>query len=341
MTDKLDQWLASIQASENWVTEPQVNIYRQLLSRFVSDENRFTRGARIGADSFWVEYQATDTLTGTSVNLSRSENPTPEWPDDCGELVTLATNQHPATQKLVAFSFGESSHVPVQIVTEFTPNGSLSEALDSERNKKTAILDATAKSKIIFGIVSGLASLHARGFLHRDLKPFNVLLNERFEPIVSGFALSRPYAGGIALRQQAGTPLYIAPEMWGKDNYDFSIDVFSFAITLYQIFADLGTFDDGKSAKSHGALHQRITEGARYARKPEIPDYHWGVIVRCWTQDPKGRPTFQQLLEEFHDNHGYILPGADQSAVLAYENQVWTSFGAPYTGNSKGKAPQE
>jgi hypothetical protein len=66
-------------------------------------------------------------------------------------------------------------------------------------------------------------------------------------------------------------------------------------------------------------------------KKPEIPEYHWGVIARCWNQDPEARPTFQALLDEFHESHEYILPAADQISVLEYENQVGTSFGAPNT----------
>jgi serine/threonine protein kinase len=334
MTDILDRWLTSIQSSNSWVTEARAQIYRQLLSRFVCNENRFTRGAQLQPDAFAVHFKATDTLTGTSVNLAWLSNPTSNLTRVFGELVTLATNQHPATQKLVAFSFDESPGAPVQIVTEFTPNGSLSEALDSERKKKTVILDATAKSKLIFGIVSGMASLHARGFLHGDLKPTNVLLKERFEPVVGGFALSRPYADGIGLEEGNGTLFYIAPELCGGDNYDFAIDVFSFAVTLYQLFAELIELDDGKPVPRNSAAYlQRIYNGARYAKKPEIPEYHWEVIVSCWAQNPEARPKFQQLLDEFHSNHKYILPGADRAAVLAYESQVWTSFGAPYKGD--------
>jgi hypothetical protein len=72
-----------------------------------------------------------------------------------------------------------------------------------------------------------------------------------------------------------------------------------------------------------------MVRGQRYIRKPDIPKYHWEVIERCWAQDPKARPTFQALLEEFHNRHDYILPGADRSAVLQYENGVYSRVGAP------------
>jgi hypothetical protein len=107
----------------------------------------------------------------------------------------------------------------------------------------------------------------------------------------------------------------MSPELQEEDGYDFSIDVFAFAVTLYQIFADTIEFDDGKSSsRTPQALLIRASRGARFVKKPEIPQYHWGVIQRCWTSDPKAHPTFQKLLEEFHANHNYLLHGADRSA---------------------------
>jgi serine/threonine protein kinase len=263
-----------------------------------------------------------------------------------GELLTLATNDHPAALKLVAFSFGQSSDGPLQIVTEFIPNGTVFEALDRERKGNDVVLDATAKSKIIFGIVSAMASLHARGFLHHNLKPHNIFLDERFEPILGDFDCVRPFAGGGDRITSVEEVLYMAPEILRKDGdgYDFSIDVFSFAVTLYHIFADIGEFRNERPDQRQFAsmrLRKAIERGDRFVKKPEIPEYHWAVIVRCWAQDPKARPTFQELLNEFHDKHEYILPGADQSAVLAYENQVGTSFGAPNRSDLTTDAPQE
>jgi serine/threonine protein kinase len=341
MTDKLDRWLSSIQESNTWVKEPQVKLYRELLSRFVTDEGRFTPDLSSRIGSAREAYRATDTLTGKAVFLIRWSDSSSESNSLFGELLTLATNEHPATLKLVAFSFHQSSDVPVQVVTELYSNDTLA-TLISKLKAKSVVLDATAISKVIFGIVSGMASLHSRGVLHCDLKPNNVLLNERFEPIIHDFGLSRPYAGAVDLPNQIGSPLYMAPELNEEDGYDFAIDVYAFAITLYQIFADATELDDGKPPSKSPQQHLlRALKGARFVKKPEIPEYHWGVITRCWAQDPKARPTFQELLDEFHGNHEYVLPGADQSVVLAYETQVGTSFGAPNSRDLITNAPRQ
>jgi hypothetical protein len=125
----------------------------------------------------------------------------------------------------------------------------------------------------------------------------------------------------------------MAPEcLSGEHTYDFSVDVFSFAVTLHQIFTDTMEFNDGgRPTKSPQQIMMRVIRGARLVKKPEIPAYHWEVIERCWKQDPKERPTFQTLLKELHDRREYILPGADRSAVAEYENRVGSEIGGPNT----------
>jgi hypothetical protein len=74
---------------------------------------------------------------------------------------------------------------------------------------------------------------------------------------------------------------------------------------------------------------RRVIKGERFVRRPEIPEYYWSLIVRCWAQDPSLRPQFRELLEEFHDRHEYILSGADEGVVLEYENRLYSRFGPP------------
>jgi hypothetical protein len=69
---------------------------------------------------------------------------------------------------------------------------------------------------------------------------------------------------------------------------------------------------------------RNLLKGGRYLRKPQIPEYYWGLIVRCWCSDPTRRPTFENLLEEFRNSHEYILEGSDLSKVLEYEDRIYS-----------------
>jgi hypothetical protein len=85
---------------------------------------------------------------------------------------------------------------------------------------------------------------------------------------------------------------------------------------------------DGSGRIKSLTIHQRKVErGVRYVRLPEIPEAHWELMCKCWKQSPDDRPTFAQLLEYFHSDHNYILPGADRDSVLAYESCVYSNFG--------------
>jgi serine/threonine protein kinase len=271
--------------------------------------------------------------TGETVALTTRALPEPGQDERRAfrELECLAACAHPATVRLVGFSWTFSSETPLAIATAFLPNGDLSTALKAERQSQTPVLDATQKSKVIFGVVAGLAFLHGRGILHRDLRPEAVLLDGRFEPAIGGFGFSRFFDGGLNLTGAVGTPQFMAPELFADgEPYGFAVDVYSFAVTLYSIFADPQELDDGRgNAKTWPALMARVSEGARFARKAEIPDSQWEVIRACWAADPKVRPTFQSLLDSFRGGHRYVLDGADRAAVLEYESRVYGQFGPP------------
>jgi serine/threonine protein kinase len=304
------------------------------LSRFVMDLRRFCKSRLLYNKEFISHYEGIDTSTNEKVDLFSLTFH--EWSPLIQrflfhELETLAGNTHPATLRLVGFSLNLSPETPIEIATELHPNGLLGDILKREW-KEGPILNATQRSKIIFGIVAGMASLHGRNVLHRDLKPGNILLNAQFEPVIAGFSLSVSYDANLPLNDILGTQAFMAPEMLeGEESYAFPIDVYSFAVTLYSIFAELGEMDDGRDLTGKSTFHfvRAICSGVRFVKKEGIPDSLWEVIQSCWKEDPKVRPTFQQLLESFRGGHRYVLEGGDLSAVLEYEQTVDGEFGVP------------
>jgi hypothetical protein len=117
--------------------------------------------------------------------------------------------------------------------------------------------------------------------------------------------------------------------MSGDGGYDFAVDVYSFAVTLYSLFAEARVLDDHFRPFVSQQLMMRVAKGTRFVKAPAIPDAIWGVITRCWHADPKARPTFWQLLNEFRGARVYALAGSDQAAILEYESRVWGDFGPP------------
>jgi serine/threonine protein kinase len=155
------------------------------------------------------------------------------------EVEILGTVRHPALLNLCGCTpyVADGEALPM-IVIPFMSNGSVDDLLKLERDGKApAEWTPTQKQIVLFGIASGMAFLHDHRVIHRDLKPDNVLLEDRFEPKISDFGLSKFVALGESLKQSMdrGTPWFKAPEMYTGLDFGFKVDVYAFGILMYMI----------------------------------------------------------------------------------------------------------
>ena len=201
---------------------------------------------------------------------------------------------------------------------EYIPNGNLSSALRAEhRNQPLPGWTPTVKSKIIYGIASGMAHIHSRGVIHRDLKPAEILLTENYEPRISDFGLSILNTSETHILK-CGTPIFMAPEVIDGDGlYGPAIDVYSFAILLFFFYTDNIAFPGKKLITNLPTLYRTILEGSRLQRDPIIPDNAWDLIVKCWAEDPKNRPTFDEIKQIIIQNK-IQFEGTDMNEYNAY-----------------------
>ena len=94
--------------------------------------------------------------------------------------------------------------------------------------------------RIIEQAAGGLAYMHEQGWVHRDVKPENILANKSGEVKVIDFALAmRPFSGLKKLLKskapRQGTPSYMAPEQIRCESPSPSADIYSFGITCYEL----------------------------------------------------------------------------------------------------------
>jgi len=102
-------------------------------------------------------------------------------------------------------------------------------------------------------LVSALVMCHSvEGVYHNDIKPDNCVLNERNELVLIDFGESSRFSiedgdDLIVGSKTIGTPLFFAPELFGKeDAHGRPADIWRAGLTLYMIAAAQGPYDDAK-----------------------------------------------------------------------------------------------
>lgn len=119
--------------------------------------------------------------------------------------------------------------------------------------------------KIIIQTAEALAHAHKAGFIHRDVKPKNIMLTKDNVAKLADMGLARAISNFEAAEAEAGkaygTPYYISPEqIRGEIDIDFRTDLYSLGATLYQMLTAQVPFDGANpSAVMHKHLKTPIT----------------------------------------------------------------------------------
>ncbi len=148
------------------------------------------------------------------------------------EAMAIAQLRHPNV--LTVFDSGEADGV-AYIVTELVEGGTLASRLGN-------VLTIDECVKLVGPVASALDYAHARGMVHRDVKPANILIAPDGVPILSDFGLAR-MTGGVAadatrmtlVGSTLGTPEYMAPEQIETSDVGPAADVYSLAVILYEM----------------------------------------------------------------------------------------------------------
>merc|ERR1712137_1076829 len=98
--------------------------------------------------------------------------------------------------------------------------------------KKPANLPWKMRMKFAKDAAKGVAYLHQRKLLHRDLKTDNFLINQTWKCKVADFGISTVIPTITRTMTCIGTPVYMAPEVLSKNKYSEKADVYSFGIVL-------------------------------------------------------------------------------------------------------------
>jgi serine/threonine-protein kinase len=134
----------------------------------------------------------------------------------------------------------------------------------------------------------GLDSLHFLGYVHCDIKPSNILINDKGGVKVIDFGQTAKIA--TVKERIQGTPDFISPEQVEKRPVTVRTDIFNFGATLYWAAARhrIPTLFNIKKSKREALRDEHIRPPTRY--NPEIPEALSDLILECVRLDPTDRP---------------------------------------------------
>ncbi|KAI6656897.1 G protein-coupled receptor kinase 4 [Oopsacas minuta] len=107
-------------------------------------------------------------------------------------------------------------------------------------------------------IAAGLSHLHDKRILYRDMKPENILLDERGHVRISDLGLAIRVPEGTKVKGRVGTAGYMAPEVLKNESYIFAIDWWGLGCVIYEMIAGRPPFREKKERVNKDTLDNRV-----------------------------------------------------------------------------------
>merc|ERR1712029_368762 len=127
--------------------------------------------------------------------------------------------------------------------------GSLGDMLQ----KKQKNLSWNMRIRFATHAAKGIAYLHKRKLIHRDIKSTNFLISQDWTCKVADFGVSTVKPAITRTMTCIGTPVYMAPEVLAKDKSSEKADVYSFGIVLAEIFTGALPYSEGDPSRFNHA----------------------------------------------------------------------------------------
>ena len=142
---------------------------------------------------------------------------------------------------------------------------------------------------LIDPVVEGLGAAHAAGFIHRDVKPENVLIADDGRIKVADFGLARAVTTSTSTGALLGTVAYLSPELVLGKPADARSDVYSVGIMLYEMLTGQQPFT-GEVPIQVAYQHVNGTVGPPSALVPGLAAEVDELVQWCTANDPENRP---------------------------------------------------
>lgn len=230
------------------------------------------------------------------------------------EVSVLSRLRHP---NIIAFLAACTVAPDICIIEEIAKGGSLHAKLHGAKGRRRCCpLPLRNLLAIASDIAEAMVYLHPK-IVHRDLKSQNVLLDSfgRAKVCDFGIAKFKDRTFVSTLNGQAGTPCYMAPELFDGAQVTEKVDVYSFSILLWEMLTGQVPWSNVPSPMQIiyyvGVLGQRM----------EIPENCLPslkeLIEMCWAESPTARPSFKTILEKLKEIEEEVEVNGHAELVMA------------------------
>jgi len=230
------------------------------------------------------------------------------------EAKAAAALSHPNIVAVQDQGWNQSGIPAVFIVMELVDGHTLREYLN-ERGK-IAVADGI---KFLLPVLSALGAAHRLGIVHRDVKPENILVSKEGRIKITDFGLAKGAMIGSTMTAESsvilGSVSYLSPEQVSRGIADSRSDVYSAAITAFEIFTGTKPFE-GEEPIQIAFMHVNSRVPRISSLVPEVPKALDDLIFAATSVDPDERPRDCQI---FHSQllaiSQALNPGAPQMSL--------------------------
>ncbi|WP_422925044.1 serine/threonine-protein kinase [Singulisphaera sp. PoT] len=246
--------------------------------------SRYRLETFVGMGGFAWVYQGFDVWLErpVAVKIPRIDRPvTGEEVDQCRlEAKKVAKLRHP---HIVPVHDVGRDGASCFIVSEWIDGENLASRL------KSGTIPPAEAGRIVAEIADALQYAHARGYVHRDVKPANILIDTTGQAYLTDFGIAGLEEELSGDDGHAGTLPYMAPELLARDpSIDSRVDLYALGVVLYELLAGRRPFE----APTPAELRERILAGnpARPSSlQPDVPAPLEAICLRAMSLRPEDR----------------------------------------------------
>ena len=240
------------------------------------------------------------------------------------EIMLAAQLQHPLIVPVL--SAGEHREL-LWYTMPFVEGESLREEI-----RRSQPVQARHAIRVLHDVLDALAYAHARGVVHRDIKPGNILRHGNHS-LVTDFGVAKalsaalPTSGTTSAGIAIGTPAYMAPEQLAADpNANHRMDIYAVGLLVYELLTGSQAFAESSPQATMAAQLTRMPKHLSEVR-PDIPAPLSALVMRMLAKSPDDRP--QSATEALNELDGIVTPtGVIAPPSRASAAKPWMYAGA-------------